>query len=154
MYRSKRKLPAEQKADTEDALRKIQTLADTDDWLVCLDSPRKDGQRSILRGLGSNRYGRVDTVASVIYVDYRKDFLAMFVHQCIHAIYPNMLERDVTILELVIIENIDSQQAVNLLRLMLDNSIHRLPGNPKFVANQKIQQAEPEVSWQLKRLEQ
>lgn len=92
----------------------------------------------MLRGLGKNRYGRIDKVCRVIYVDYRQDLLAMFVHQCLHIIYPQMRERDVTILELIIVENMLPSEAAGLLQAIVDNSIHQLPGNPELLKDEFI----------------
>jgi hypothetical protein len=126
MYRSKRKIPQEQKKEIEETLARIKELFAKHRWLVCLDKTDWHGQRSTLHGIGPNPYGRVDRIMRIIYVDFQTDMLAMFIHQCLHALHPNMLERDVTILELIIIENITPEQAVELLRLMVIHSLQRL----------------------------
>ncbi len=132
MYRSKRRLPREQRQQIEDTLRKIHALFKKENWLACLDrTDDQEAQRSMLHAIGSNPYGRLDVVANVIYVDFRLDVLAMFIHQCIHAIHPKMFERDVTILELIVIENMTSEDAVGLLRLMLDHSMRKLFSHEK-----------------------
>ncbi|MFH1047457.1 MAG: hypothetical protein V1738_04095 [Patescibacteria group bacterium] len=143
VYNSKRRQPAEQKIQIEDTLRKIEALFRRESWLVCLDWRDESDHRSMLHSLGpKNSYGRIDRITNVIYVDFRTDLFAMFVHQCIHAVYPLMIERDTTILEMIMVEYMTRDQVVRMLQLLLDNSIHQLVDHPPLVKTDIISRIE------------
>jgi hypothetical protein len=67
-------------------------------------------------GVDLDSVGFCDYENDEIWVDYRADVLATIVHECLHAIYPDMPEYEVRQLEKMVMDNLSPVQAKRILR--------------------------------------
>lgn len=53
-----------------------------------------------------------------VWLDFRRDILPTFLHECVHLIYPDWTEKRVLSTERKVISEISNRQAKNLLKAM------------------------------------
>lgn len=97
-------------------ISRIYRLFNHEGWRVRYD--RITGNRELCEanGVSLGCVGFNDPENKLIWVDYRKDTLATIVHECLHAIYPDLSESGILRLEKMVMDNISPLQAKRLIR--------------------------------------
>lgn len=115
---------ARQRKKVRRLLRKIYAFLDRYEWSIIYVRMQHNEKFCTEKGIDNNIVGLTDYDEQCLYIDYRHDILATLVHECLHAIFPKMIESEVRRLEVLIVETMSPRQA-RALTTRLDNYLHK-----------------------------
>jgi len=95
-------------------MSRIYRLLNSGDWSIRYADLRNDLRLLKKLGLGGGIVGYCDSEEDVLYVDYREDVLATIVHECLHALYPDVEEPGIKALEKLVMDRMSPIQAKRL----------------------------------------
>ncbi len=95
-------------------LRRIHALIKDDGWEIRLTRISGETTFCIKYGISRDIVGLCDHEAQRIYVDYRYDVLTTIVHECLHAVYQDLVEDAISELEQLVMRHMTARQARRL----------------------------------------
>ncbi len=92
-------------------------------WKVKLQRIRDNPPVITKYGLNQYTIGYCFEPERLVSIDFRAGTLDIFVHECLHAAFPNKKEAEVEMLEEFVMKNMSPIQAKRLLRIMAENIV-------------------------------